>query len=164
MSDPPLKTVSDELIQTDEEKIEVFRSRHAIRITATKAKAQTITQGIRSTLEGVHRIEVPLEPLKALARGTKGPFEGDEFDEFGGPVLAELARLTNSEVVETSKDKVRFAETRIWTWRLTKHSLKSMAWAASQVRACLQVQMSHDDCCFLHLMRPIGQLSIMVTK
>ncbi|OBT68384.1 hypothetical protein VE03_02910 [Pseudogymnoascus sp. 23342-1-I1] len=102
-SGPPLQTISDELIQADEEKIEIFRSRRAIRITATKTKAKIIAEGIRTTLEGVHRIEVPLTGLKKPGRKVK---EAGEADEFGEPVLAELARLTNTEVVRSSKDKL----------------------------------------------------------
>ncbi|ELR03187.1 hypothetical protein VC83_02309 [Pseudogymnoascus destructans] len=102
-SDPPLQTISDELIRADEEKIEIFRSRRAIRVTATKAKAKIISEGIRSTLEGMHRIEVPLTGLKKPGRKVK---EIEEADEFGEPVLAELARLTNTEVMRASKDKL----------------------------------------------------------
>jgi len=78
-------------------------ARRAIRITATKAKARIIAEGIRSTLEGAHRIQVPLIGLKKPGRRVK---ELDEVDEFGEPILAELARLTNTEVVRVSKDKV----------------------------------------------------------
>ncbi|KFY22404.1 hypothetical protein V493_06617 [Pseudogymnoascus sp. VKM F-4281 (FW-2241)] len=102
-SGPPLQAISDEFIQADEEKIEIFRWRRAIRITATKAKAKIIARGIRTTLEGVHRIEVPLAGLKKAGRKVK---EAEEVDEFGEPVLAELAKLTNTEVVRASKDKL----------------------------------------------------------
>lgn len=51
----------------------------------------------------MHRIQVPLTGLKKPGRKAK---EADEVDEFGEPVLAELARLTNTEVVRVSKDKV----------------------------------------------------------
>jgi hypothetical protein len=54
-------------------------------------------------LEGAHRIQVPLIGLKKPGRRVK---ELDEVDEFGEPILAELARLTNTEVVRVSKDKV----------------------------------------------------------
>ncbi|OBT85795.1 hypothetical protein VE02_06038 [Pseudogymnoascus sp. 03VT05] len=102
-SDPPLQTISDELIRADEEKIEIFRSRRAIRVTATKAKAKIISEGIRTTLEGVHRLEVSLTGLKKPGRKVQGV---EETDEFGEPVLAELARLTNTEVMRVSKDKL----------------------------------------------------------
>lgn len=51
----------------------------------------------------MHRIQVPLTGLKKPGRKAK---EVDEADEFEEPVLAELARLTNTEVVRVSKDKV----------------------------------------------------------
>ena len=51
----------------------------------------------------MHRIQVPLTGLKKPGRKAK---EVDEADEFGEPVLAELAKLTNTEVVRVSKDKV----------------------------------------------------------
>lgn len=51
----------------------------------------------------MHRIEVPLAGLKKAGRKVK---EAEEVDEFGEPVLAELAKLTNTEVVRASKDKV----------------------------------------------------------
>lgn len=51
----------------------------------------------------MHRIEVPLTGLKKPGRKVQGT---EEADEFGEPVLAELARLTNTEVMRASKDKV----------------------------------------------------------
>ena len=71
-----------------------------------KHKAQSIAESIKVALEGVHRIEIPLGPLRGVGLRAKAVLEEGEADEFSEPVLTELARLTNTEVVRISKDRV----------------------------------------------------------
>lgn len=110
LDNPPLKVISDSLIQTDEERIEAFRSRRSIRITATKEQAEEIAKAIRGAVENMHRIIIPLMPLKRLAAGSKIALKSPDKDEFSESVLAELTKLTNAEVAKVSEDEVRYSK------------------------------------------------------
>jgi hypothetical protein len=107
LDNPPLKVISDSLIQTDEERIEAFRSRRSIRITATREQAKDIAKAIRSAVKNMHRITIPLMPLKRLAAGSKAALKSPDKGEFNESVLAELTKLTNAEVAKASENEVR---------------------------------------------------------
>lgn len=103
---PPLKVISDKLISSQEEKIEAFRSRSVVRITATKDKSEAIVQEIQAMLQGVRSLIVDLNALKP---GLKGPEFGAEssgkvaYDE---SVINELAQLTETHIIQLPNNQV----------------------------------------------------------
>lgn len=103
---PPLKVISNEFIANQEEKIEAFRSRGVVRITATKEKSENIFQAIRAALRDIRSLTVDLNPLipsiQSPKAGAKSPNEVI-LDESS---ITELARLTETHIARLSDNQV----------------------------------------------------------
>jgi hypothetical protein len=86
------------------ENIEVFRSRRVMRVTLLKDKCDNIVREIQGVLRNIHRLEVDIDVLNldAIASTTKKKREIIE-----DTVIAELARVTETEIVRLPNRKVR---------------------------------------------------------
>jgi hypothetical protein len=103
---PPLRIISEKLIINQEEKIEAFRSRSVIRITAVKEKATFILQEIQQVLKGSRRLDVDLKRILPQRRNTSK--SGKQVDTtLGQAAIAEIARLTDTEIRVLPDNQVR---------------------------------------------------------
>lgn len=95
--------VSDNLISTEDEKIEAFRSRSVIRITAAKVKATHILQAIQEELGKFCSIEVDLAPFSP---GPQTNVSKSAKDLIGDADIAELGRISATEIRKLKDNKV----------------------------------------------------------
>ena len=107
-----MNVVSEKLIANQEEKIEAFRSRGVIRITAPKEKSDIIVQEIRNVLQNTRCLKVDLNVLlpgrydrKTKAAKTAGEIYGDS-------LIHELSRLTETQILRLPNNQV---STRVLT-------------------------------------------------
>lgn len=85
---PPLRQISKKLIVNQDEKIEAFRSRGVVRVTAPKEKAEIVVNEIIQALHNVRRQTVDLNVL--LRDGKDG--------DLVASTLKELSRLTETHI------------------------------------------------------------------
>lgn len=97
MNIPPLKRISNNLIQTEDEKIEVFRSRRVIRLTGTRFQVQNMINAIVASLENKQTRTVFLPP--SLSRTDRTAFTDN--------ALLQLARLTGGNITRVSQNEVQ---------------------------------------------------------
>jgi hypothetical protein len=107
-SNSPLKRISQQLISSDYEKIEAYKSRGVIRITAGRKQAARISNTIVDALKNVSVVEVDLYPLMQLMPGPLAVVKRKFPGEYGDSVIAELCRLTKTEAVWIADNKVSF--------------------------------------------------------
>jgi len=127
-----LNEIHSAFIVDKEDRLEVFRSndtkrsRNAIRITSTRLKGNLIVQEIERKLKGIHRIKLPLKALMpASKQDEQSNFNTWVKAHFDESMMAELARLTGTDIRKTPRGSVRsnrntpliqaFAKFRSWT-------------------------------------------------
>lgn len=111
---PPLGSISAQSILNEDEQIEVFRSRHVIRITATKHKATSIVKEINGVLNNIKYIELDLNVLSP-APGILDERKKGTSVKLNQAVLAELHSLTGAEMDQLQNGKVCSKQINLFT-------------------------------------------------
>ncbi|KAI9732045.1 MAG: hypothetical protein M1818_007640 [Claussenomyces sp. TS43310] len=102
---PPLGSISARSLLSEDEQIEVFRSRHVIRITATKDKALNIVTEVREVLRNIRHLELDMEALPP-SQSTSLKYKKTRDDmALKNTVLAELRNLTGAEINQLPRNK-----------------------------------------------------------
>jgi hypothetical protein len=111
---PPLRLISNKLIASQDEKIEAFRSRGVVRVTAAKEKSESIVHKIQDMLQGIRHLEVDLNALNPKLQGPK--FVDQKLDEatYNESVIDELAQLTETQITRLPNNLVSPIKCSIW--------------------------------------------------
>lgn len=96
--------ISDKLIASQEEKIEAFRSRSVVRITAAKEKSEVIIQEIQDMLQGVRSLTIDLNALDSELKGQEVSSRSDA--AIDDSVINELAQLTETHITRLPNNQV----------------------------------------------------------
>lgn len=98
--------ISDEFLGDQDERIEAFRSRQVIRVTATHEKCKRVVEEIQRILLNVHHIELDMSVLSGYSRGPISKSKKRYQNLFPDSMLAELAQLTETEIGHLPNNKV----------------------------------------------------------
>lgn len=103
-----MRLISDKLIANQEEKIEAFRARRVIRITAPKEKSNIIVQEVYKVLQTIRHLDVDLNVLLP----GQGCVESNEIrtadENYGDFMIDELSRLTETKITRLSDNQVSY--------------------------------------------------------
>ncbi len=95
--------IHSDLLTDDNENLEIFTDRDAIRVTTVHAKKQWIVQAFQSSLDRIRRHTISLRSLVPSYVKGKDKWIYRYFDN---AVLQEVARLTNTSITRKSKSMV----------------------------------------------------------
>jgi hypothetical protein len=98
--------ISDKLIANQEEKIEAFRARRVIRITAPKEKSSIIVQEIQNVLQNIRHLDVDLNVLLPGQGGMRASETRTADEIYGDFMIDELSRLTETQISRLPRNQV----------------------------------------------------------
>lgn len=105
---PILRVISNKLIASQGEKIETFRSRGVIRVTAAKERSEIIVQEIHNMLQSVRYLEVDLDVLKPESQGPNLVARNLHENTYSDSVIEELAQVTETQIAWLPNNTVSF--------------------------------------------------------
>jgi hypothetical protein len=105
-SRPVLGLIAAEHIGGDDERIDGFRSRHAIRITTTRLKSEVIVNEIERTLKNIRREKIYMGDLMTPGYSWVQLRQWAEA-QFNSSIIKDLSRMTNTEIEHLRKRTVR---------------------------------------------------------
>jgi hypothetical protein len=92
----------------DEEKIEIFLSRSAIRVTTPHFKKNLIVQAVEEALKGIEKRQLALGDIYPVSLGKPvgGKLHRWAQRNFDDVTLQELGRLTSTSILRKTKHRV----------------------------------------------------------
>jgi hypothetical protein len=111
VSPATLNSINEEYLDQEGERLEVFRTRRAIRVTAAQSKKDRIVHAVEELLNTIRIEEISLRALIPSSKTFIGKKEFHRLEKsvdkhFDDVTLQELAQMTETSIVKHPKEKV----------------------------------------------------------
>jgi hypothetical protein len=100
-----LGLIASEYINGEDERIDGFRSKHTIRITATRQKSEVIISEIEQVVQNIRREDIYLGDLMQPGHNWQQLRKWADA-QFNSTTIKHLSRMTNTEIDELPKKRV----------------------------------------------------------
>jgi hypothetical protein len=111
VSPASLNSINEEYLDQEGERLEVFRTRRAIRVTAAQSKKDRVVHAMEELLNTIRIGEISLRALIPSSKTFIGKKEFHRLEKsvdkhFDDVTLQELAQMTDTSIAKHPKEKV----------------------------------------------------------